>query len=90
MRLGEVLGCAGGLPSPAERPVLEPAWAWESGTDFGARPVVRDSLFADDGAFESEDDEPVVPLVSAKARDGIETMAAPTPRATARAPTRPT
>jgi hypothetical protein len=55
--------------------------------DCPLRVLVRDSLRGDE---ESDEDEPADPVVSARATDGIEMIAAPTPSATARAPTRPT
>jgi hypothetical protein len=55
--------------------------------DCCPRVLVRDSFRGDD---ESDDDEPADPVVSATATAGIEMIAAPTPSATASAPTRPT
>lgn len=60
-----------------------------AGPDWGAdRLVVRVAGPFEEASFEPV--EPAEPVVSAKATDGIAATAAPTPKATASAPTRPT
>ena len=83
-----------GPASPGESPGAGVAVSFAGSTLVGEpvedcvpRVLVRDSFLGDD---ESEDDEPADPVVSATATAGIEMIAAPTPSATASAPTRPT
>jgi len=67
-------------------PLAGPVWVPEGELD--PRAVDRAAFF--DGLDDESDTDPVDPVVSAAAMAGRAMMAAPTPRATASAPTRPT
>jgi len=82
------------MPATSTEPsVLEPDNEPSAAGDPGLGEEPPDDAPVEDNEEDPDDDEPVEPfepVVSANATADIDAIAAPTPRATASAPTRPT